>query len=47
MVRPSWDNYFMKIAVTVAERSTCDRAHVGAVLVKDKRILTTGFNGWK
>jgi dCMP deaminase len=35
----------MKIAVTVAERSTCDRAHVGAVLVKDKRILTTGFNG--
>ena len=45
MVRPSWDNYFMKIAVTVAERSTCDRAHVGAVLVKDKRILTTGFNG--
>jgi dCMP deaminase len=35
----------MKIAVTVAERSTCNRAHVGAVLVKDKRILTTGFNG--
>lgn len=45
MVRPTWDNYFMKIAVTVAERSTCDRAHVGAVLVRDKRILTSGFNG--
>jgi dCMP deaminase len=45
MVRPSWDTYFIKIAVTVAERSTCDRAHVGAVLVRDKRILTTGFNG--
>ncbi|MBN2045974.1 MAG: cytidine/deoxycytidylate deaminase family protein [Anaerolineales bacterium] len=44
-MRPSWDNYFMKIAVTVAERSTCDRAHVGAVLVREKRILTTGFNG--
>ena len=44
-MRPTWDNYFMKIAVTVAERSTCDRAHVGAVLVKDKRILTSGFNG--
>lgn len=44
-MRPSWDNYFMKIAITVAERSTCDRAHVGAVLVKEKRILTTGFNG--
>ncbi|MFN2146524.1 MAG: deoxycytidylate deaminase [Anaerolineales bacterium] len=44
-MRPTWDNYFIKIAVTVAERSTCDRAHVGAVLVREKRILTTGFNG--
>lgn len=44
-MRPEWDTYFMKIAYTVAERSTCDRAHVGAVLVGDKRILTTGFNG--
>ena len=44
-MRPSWDEYFIKIAIAVAERSTCDRAHVGAVLVKDKRILTTGFNG--
>jgi dCMP deaminase len=44
-MRPSWDDYFIKIALAVAERSTCDRAHVGAVLVRDKRILTTGFNG--
>ncbi len=44
-MRPSWDEYFIKIAIAVAERSTCNRAHVGAVLVKDKRILTTGFNG--
>ena len=44
-MRPTWDNYFIKIAATVAERSTCNRAHVGAVLVRDKRILTTGFNG--
>ncbi len=43
--RPSWDEYFMKIAFTVAERSTCDRAHVGAVVVRDRRILTTGYNG--
>ena len=43
--RPSWDNYFMEIAFTVAQRSTCDRAHVGAVLVRDRRILTTGYNG--
>lgn len=43
--RPTWDDYFMEIAFTVAERSTCDRAHVGAVLVRDRRILTTGYNG--
>src|SRR3989344_6472420 len=43
--RPSWDEYFMKIAMLVAERSTCRRHHVGAVLVKDKQILTTGYNG--
>ena len=43
--RPSWDTYFMEIAFTVAKRSTCDRAHVGAVLVRDRRILTTGYNG--
>ncbi len=44
-MRPTWDHYFINIALAVAERSTCDRAHVGAVLVRDKRILTTGFNG--
>ncbi|MDR0724280.1 MAG: cytidine/deoxycytidylate deaminase family protein [Endomicrobium sp.] len=43
--RPSWDDYFMKLAWLVAERSTCLRHHVGAVIVKDKRILTTGYNG--
>jgi len=43
--RPSWDEYFMKIAMLVAERSTCLRHHVGAVIVKNKQILTTGYNG--
>ena len=43
--RPSWDQYFMEIAALVAKRSTCMRRAVGAVLVKDKRILATGYNG--
>ena len=43
--RPSWDHYFMKIAEDVATRSTCIRRNVGAVLVKNKRILATGYNG--
>ncbi len=43
--RPAWDMYFLKIAMLVAERSTCRRHHVGAVIVKNKRILTTGYNG--
>jgi len=43
--RPSWDDYFLKIASDVAERSTCCRRHVGAVLVRAKRILATGYNG--
>ncbi|MDD3825555.1 MAG: cytidine/deoxycytidylate deaminase family protein [Anaerolineae bacterium] len=43
--RPSWDDYFMQITLQVARRSTCPRAAVGAVLVRDKRILTTGYNG--
>jgi len=43
--RPSWDDYFMRIAFQVARRSTCPRAAVGAVIVRDKRILTTGYNG--
>ena len=45
MQRPSWDEYFLKIALLVAERSTCRRHHVGAVSVKDKKLLTTGYNG--
>ncbi len=45
MSRPSWDEYFMEIACLVARRSTCLRRRVGAVLVKDKNILATGYNG--
>jgi dCMP deaminase len=44
-MRPGWDEYFMQIARTVATRATCPRASVGAVLVRDRRILTTGYNG--
>jgi len=43
--RVDWDEYFMRIAVEVAGRSTCDRKHVGAVIVRDKNILSTGYNG--
>src|SRR5688572_10596673 len=43
--RASWDDYFMAIAREVASRSTCDRKHVGAVIVRDKMILATGYNG--
>lgn len=43
--RPAWDDYFMSIAKIVATRSTCDRLRAGAVLVKDKRIISTGYNG--
>jgi dCMP deaminase len=45
MSRPSWDAYFMGIARLVASRSTCLRRQVGAVLVKDRNILATGYNG--
>jgi dCMP deaminase len=43
--RASWDEYFMAIATQVATRATCDRKHVGAVIVRDKSILATGYNG--
>ena len=43
--RPSWDQYFMTITREVAERSTCLRAKVGAVIVRDRSILATGYNG--
>jgi len=43
--RPSWDEYFLEVARLVSKRSTCLRRKVGAVLVKDKRILATGYNG--
>ncbi len=43
--RPSWDEYFLRIAELVSSRSTCLRRRVGAVIVKDKRILSTGYNG--
>jgi dCMP deaminase len=45
MKRPSWEEYFMDIARLVARRSTCLRRQVGAVLVKDRNILATGYNG--
>jgi dCMP deaminase len=43
--RSSWDQYFMDIARQVATRATCDRKHVGAVLARDRTILSTGYNG--
>ncbi|MBA4390830.1 MAG: cytidine deaminase [Syntrophus sp. (in: bacteria)] len=43
--RPDWDSYFMEIAYIVSKRSTCTRRNVGALIVKDKRILATGYNG--
>jgi dCMP deaminase len=45
MTRPSWEEYFMEIARLVARRSTCLRRQVGAVVVKEKNILATGYNG--
>ena len=43
--RVNWPTYFMNIAKEVSPRSTCDRKHVGAVIVRDKTILSTGYNG--
>lgn len=45
MDRPDWDEYFMQIAEVAEKRSTCTRRRVGAVIVKDKRIMATGYNG--
>lgn len=45
MKRPDTDEYFLKVAAVVAERSTCRRHHIGAVAVRDKHILATGYNG--
>jgi dCMP deaminase len=44
MARPSWDEYFMSLARLAATRSTCLRRHVGAVIVKDRMVLSTGYN---
>jgi dCMP deaminase len=45
MARPTWDEYFINLTRAVAERSTCDRGRSGAIIVKDKRILCTGYVG--
>ena len=45
MARPSWDKYFMDITKRVAQRATCLRRQVGAIVVKEKKILATGYNG--
>ena len=44
-VRPSWDEYFMQIANTVAQRATCDRGRSGCVIARDKQLLVTGYVG--
>lgn len=43
--RPSWDQYFLKLAMLASERATCPRMHCGCVLVKDRFVLATGYNG--
>ena len=46
MTRPAWDDYFMAMARVVATRASCDRKHVGAVLVgPDRTVLSSGYNG--
>lgn len=45
MQRPDWDNYFMEIAQVVARRGNCSRRQVAAVIVKDHRVISTGYNG--
>jgi dCMP deaminase len=44
--RPSWNEYFMSMCYLIAQRSSCDRLHVGSVIVKDNRIVTCGYNGF-
>ena len=43
--RPDWDQYFLKLAMLASERATCPRMHCGCVLVKDKHVVSTGYNG--
>lgn len=43
--RPDWDQYFLKLAMLASERATCPRMHCGCVLVKDKNVVATGYNG--
>jgi dCMP deaminase len=45
-MRPNWDEYFKKITLVTADRSPCERLHVGCVLVKDNRIISQGYNGF-
>ncbi|MCD4779159.1 MAG: cytidine/deoxycytidylate deaminase family protein [Candidatus Omnitrophica bacterium] len=45
MKRPEWDQYFLKLAMLASERATCPRMHCGCVLVKDKHVISTGYNG--
>ena len=45
MTRPSWDEYFLKLAMLASERATCPRMHCGCVLVKNKNVIATGYNG--
>lgn len=45
MPRPDWDHYFMKFAEAASVRATCDRKHVGAVIVVNRRVCATGYNG--
>ncbi|MDD2257851.1 MAG: cytidine/deoxycytidylate deaminase family protein [Patescibacteria group bacterium] len=44
-LRPSWDEYFSHLAIIVGERGTCDRGHCGAIIVKERRIVSTGYAG--
>lgn len=44
--RPTWDEYFMTTSYLIAQRSTCDRLHVGCIIVKNNRIIATGYNGF-